>query len=121
MSVQKSWSELQTMARAAKLVIDTLDVLEEAAVPGTTTRDLDRIAQEAIEKAGARPAFLGYRGFPGTLCASVNEEIVHGIPGPKKLREGDIIGLDLGCIIDGFFGDSARTVGVGRVSESGLC
>ena len=117
MSVQKSWGELETMARAARLVIDTLDILEEAAVPGTTTLELDRIAREAIEKAGARPAFLGYRGFPGTLCASVNEEIVHGIPGSRKLREGDIIGLDLGCILGGFFGDSARTVGVGRVSH----
>ncbi len=117
MSVQKSWSELQTMARAARLVIDTLDLLEEAAVPGTTTIELDRIAREAIEKAGARPAFLGYRGFPATLCASVNEEVVHGIPGSRKLRDGDIIGLDLGCILDGFFGDSARTVAVGRVSD----
>jgi len=116
-SVQKSWSELQTMARAARLVIDTLDLLEEATVPGTTTLELDRIAREAIEKAGARPAFLGYRGFPATLCASVNEEVVHGIPGPRKLRDGDIIGLDLGCVLDGFFGDSARTVAVGRVSD----
>ena len=117
MSVQKSWSELQTMAKAARLVIDTLDLLEEAAIPGTTTLELDRIAQEAIEKGGARPAFLGYRGFPATLCASVNEEVVHGIPSSRKLRDGDIIGLDLGCILDGFFGDSARTVGVGKVSD----
>lgn len=117
MSVQKSWSELQTMARAARLVIETLDLLEEAAVPGATTADLDRIARENIERAGARPAFLGYRGFPATLCASVNEEVVHGIPGSRKLREGDIVGLDLGCILDGFFGDSARTVAVGPVSS----
>lgn len=116
MSIQKSWGELQTMARAARLVIETLDLLEEAAVPGATTADLDRIARENIERAGARPAFLGYRGFPATLCASVNEEVVHGIPGTRKLREGDIIGLDLGCILDGFFGDSARTVAVGPVS-----
>jgi methionyl aminopeptidase len=104
------------MARAARLVIETLDILEEAAVPGTTTAELDRLARENIEAAGARPAFLGYRGFPATLCASVNEEIVHGIPGSRKLREGDIVGLDLGCIHDGFYGDSARTVGVGKVS-----
>lgn len=116
MSIQKSWAELQTMARAARLVIETLDLLEEAAVPGATTADLDTIARENIERAGARPAFLGYRGFPATLCASVNEEVVHGIPGTRKLREGDIIGLDLGCILDGFFGDSARTVAVGPVS-----
>ena len=84
------------MARAARIVMDTLDALEAAAVPGTTTGDLDRIARESIEKAGARPAFLNYRGFPATLCASVNEEVVHGIPGSRELREGDIVGLDLG-------------------------
>jgi methionyl aminopeptidase len=117
MSIQKSWGELQTMARAARIVIDTLDALEEAAVPGTTTAELDAIARENIERAGARPAFLGYRGFPATLCASVNEEVVHGIPGDRKLNEGDIVGLDLGCVLDGFFGDSARTVAVGKISE----
>jgi len=115
-SVQKSWSELQTMARACRIVVDTLDVLEAAAVPGTTTRDMDRIARECIEKAGARPAFLGYRGYPATLCISVNEEVVHGIPGPRKLKDGDVVGLDLGCIVDGFFGDAARTVAVGKAS-----
>ena len=117
MSVQKSWSELQTMARANRIVVETLDALEAAAVPGVTTRDMDRIAFEHIERAGARPAFLGYRGYPATLCISVNEEVVHGIPGPRRLREGDIVGLDLGCIVDGFFGDAARTVAVGRISE----
>jgi methionyl aminopeptidase len=116
-SVQKSWSELQTMARAARLVIETLDLLEEAAVPGATTGDLDRIARENIERAGARPAFLGYRGFPATVCISINEEIVHGIPGERRLEDGDIVGLDLGCIVDGYFGDAARTVAVGDVSR----
>jgi methionyl aminopeptidase len=116
-SVQKSSRELQTMARACRIVVDTLDALETAAVPGTTTKDMDRIARESIEKAGARPAFLGYRGYPASLCISVNEEVVHGIPGPRRLREGDIVGLDLGCIVEGFFGDAARTVGVGRISE----
>ena len=117
MSVQKSWSELQTMARACRIVVDALDALEAAAGPGVTTREMDRIAREHIEKAGARPAFLGYRGYPATLCISVNEEVVHGIPGPRKLREGDIVGLDLGCIVEGFFGDAARTVAVGQVGE----
>jgi len=116
-SVQKSWSELQTMARACRIVVDALDALEAAAVPGITTREMDRIAREHIEKAGARPAFLGYRGYPATLCISVNEEVVHGIPGPRKLREGDVVGLDLGCVVDGFFGDAARTVAVGAISE----
>ncbi len=118
MSVQKSWSELQTMARACRIVVDALDALEAAAVPGVTTKEMDRVAREHIERAGARPAFLGYRGYPATLCISVNEEVVHGIPGSRRLREGDIVGLDLGCIVDGFFGDAARTVAVGRVSEA---
>jgi methionyl aminopeptidase len=119
-SVQKSWGELQTMARACRIVVDALDALEAAAVPGVTTKDMDRIAREHIERAGARPAFLGYRGYPATLCISVNEEVVHGIPGPRKLREGDIVGLDLGCIVDGFFGDAARTVAVGAVGADAL-
>jgi methionyl aminopeptidase len=116
-SVQKSWSELQTMARACRIVVDALDALEAAAVAGVTTREMDKIAREHIERAGARPAFLGYRGYPATLCISVNEEVVHGIPGARKLRDGDIVGLDLGCVVDGFFGDAARTVAVGRISE----
>jgi methionyl aminopeptidase len=115
-SVQKSWDELQKMHRACVIVVDTLAELAKAAVPGVRTRDLDRIARERIEKAGARPAFLGYRKYPATLCISVNEEVVHGIPGDRKLKDGDIVGLDLGCVVDGFYGDSARTVAVGRVS-----
>jgi methionyl aminopeptidase len=95
-SIQKSWSELQTMARACKIVVDTLDLLEAAARPGVSTKELDTIAREAIVKAGAKPAFLGYRGYPATLC---------------------IVGLDLGCIVDGFFGDAARTVAVGKASD----
>ena len=118
MSVQKSWPELQKMHRACTIVVDTLRALERAAQPGVTTREMDRIARDCIEKAGARPAFLGYRGYPATLCISVNEEVVHGIPGPRKLAEGDIVGLDLGCIVDGFYGDAARTVAVGKVSEA---
>jgi len=116
-SVQKSWAELQKMHQACRIVVETLGTLAEAAVPGVATRELDRIARERIEKEGAKPAFLGYRGYPATLCISVNDEVVHGIPGGRRLREGDIVGLDLGCIVDGFFGDAARTVGVGRVSE----
>jgi methionyl aminopeptidase len=115
-SVQKSWTELQKMARACRIVVDALDVLEAAAEPGVTTKEMDRIAREHIERAGARPAFLGYRGYPATLCISVNEEVVHGIPGPRKLRDGDVVGLDLGCIVEGFFGDAARTVAVGQAS-----
>jgi len=116
-SVQKSWPELQKMHRACTIVVDTLRVLAEAAQPGVTTREMDGIARDCIEKAGARPAFLGYRGYPATLCISVNEEVVHGIPGPRRLQEGDIVGLDLGCIVGGFYGDAARTVAVGKVSD----
>jgi methionyl aminopeptidase len=116
-SVQKSWAELQKMARACRIVLETLDRLEAAAKPGVTTKELDRIAHDHIVKSGARPAFLGYHDYPATLCASVNDEVVHGIPGPRKLRDGDIIGLDLGCVVDGFYGDAARTVPVGEVSD----
>ncbi|HET9314393.1 MAG TPA: type I methionyl aminopeptidase [Vicinamibacteria bacterium] len=116
MSVQKSWSELQKMHRACTIVVDTLEALAQAAAPGVTTRELDRIAREHIVKAGAKPAFLGYRGYPATLCISVNEEVVHGIPGSRRLQDGDIVSLDLGCVVDGFYGDSARTVAVGNVS-----
>jgi methionyl aminopeptidase len=115
-SVQKSWNELQKMHRACRIVVETLETLAQAAVAGVTTRELDRIAKDCIVKEGAKPAFLGYRGYPATLCISVNEEVVHGIPGSRKLKEGDIVSLDLGCIVDGFYGDSARTVAVGRVS-----
>lgn len=121
MSVQKSWSELQKMHRANTLVVGALDLLEQAAVPGTTTKELDRLAFEFFKKNGAKPAFLGYRGYPATLCVSINDEVVHGIPSEKRrLKDGDIVGFDLGCIVDGFFGDSARTVAVGKVSEQAV-
>jgi methionyl aminopeptidase len=116
-SVQKSWAELQKMHRACRIVVDTLQALADAAAPGVPTRELDRIARERIEREGARPAFLGYRGYPATLCISVNDEVVHGIPGERRLRDGDIVGLDLGCVVDGFFGDAARTVAVGTASD----
>jgi methionyl aminopeptidase len=104
------------MHRACRIVVDTLDALEEAAKPGVRTEELDRIARRRIESAGARPAFLGYRGYPATLCVAINDEVVHGIPGERRLSDGDIIGLDLGCVVDGFFGDAARTVAVGQVA-----
>jgi methionyl aminopeptidase len=120
MSVLKSRSELQKMHEACRIVVDTLEVLAQAAQPGVTTRELDRIARERIEKAGARPAFLGYRGYPATLCISINEQVVHGIPGSRKLKDGDLVSMDLGCVVGGFYGDSARTVGVGQVSPDAL-
>jgi methionyl aminopeptidase len=115
-SVQKSWAELQKMHRACRIVIDALQELADAAAPGMTTKELDKIARERIQREGAKPAFLGYLGYPATLCISINEEVVHGIPGKRKIKDGDIVSLDLGCVVDGFYGDSARTIGVGKVS-----
>jgi methionyl aminopeptidase len=119
-SVQKSGAELEKMHRACSIVVETLAVLAEHAKPGVTTDDMDRVARERIQKAGAKPAFLGYRGYPKTLCISVNEEVIHGIPGKRRMQAGDIVGLDLGCVVEGFYGDSARTVAVGEVSAEAL-
>ncbi len=113
----KSWSEMQTMDRCNAIVLDILNRLTERVVPGVTTADLDRMAEEWTYEAGALPAFKGYRGYPATLCTSVNEEVVHGIPGTRTLNEGDIIGIDMGVILDGYYGDSAMTVPVGTVGE----
>ena len=112
----KSSADLETMHRANGIVLDILCRLKEQIAPGITTEDLDRMAEEWTGKAGALPAFKGYRRYPATLCASVNEVIVHGIPGPRELKEGDIIGLDMGVILDGYYGDSAMTVPVGSIS-----
>jgi methionyl aminopeptidase len=104
------------MERATRIVQETLAECVAACRPGVTTEEIDRIAVEAIRARGGKAAFPGYRGYPKTVCSSVNEEIVHGIPTPKrKLRDGDIIGIDLGVIVDGYFGDAARTAIVGEV------
>ncbi len=105
------------MAQASKVVAEVLGILRQAVRPGITTDELDRLAEAEIKARGAQPAFKGYRGYPKTLCASVNEQVVHGIPSKRVLKEGDIIGLDLGAIVGGFYGDSAVTVGVGTVAE----
>jgi methionyl aminopeptidase len=105
------------MAKASRVVAEALMVLREAVKPGVTTDELDRLAESEIRSRGAIPAFKGYRNYPKTLCASVNEQVVHGIPSKRVLKEGDIIGLDLGAIVGGFYGDSAVTVGVGRIDE----
>ena len=118
MIYSKSMAELQTMNRCNALVLEILRKLGEVVAPGITTAELDRMAEEWTVEAGAKPAFKGYRGYPATLCTSVNEQIVHGIPGRRRLEEGDIVGLDMGVIIDGFYGDSAMTVPVGRVSDA---
>jgi methionyl aminopeptidase len=116
--VCKSTTELQRMRAANALVADILGELAAFASPGVTTADLDRLAEKRVREAGAVPAFKGYRGYPATLCASVNDEVVHGIPSDKRrLSEGDIISLDMGVLLDGFYGDSAVTVGVGQISD----
>jgi len=116
MTTLRSFAEMETMHRACSIVVETLEILAENTRPGVTTKDLDLIAAENLKKRGAKSAFLGYHGFPATLCASVNDEVVHGIPGKRVLKEGDIIGLDFGAIVDGYYGDAARTVAVGKVS-----
>lgn len=108
--------EIARLEEASRIVLETLDRIEEAIEAGMTTDDLDRIAESEIRRRGARPAFLGYRGYPKTLCTSINDEVVHGIPGKRALREGDIVGIDCGAIVEGYYGDAARTLPVGRVT-----
>jgi methionyl aminopeptidase len=115
--VCKSPSELERMRAANALVADVLAELTSMVAPGITTRDLDEAAEQLVRAGGAEPAFKGYRGYPSTLCASVNEQVVHGIPSNRPLNEGDIISLDMGVKLNGFFGDSAVTVPVGKVSD----
>lgn len=104
------------MRRAGRVLAELLQVLKKELNAGMKTRDLDRITARELKRLGAKPSFLWYRGFPARLCVSVNEEIVHGIPGERVIREGDIVSLDVGAIVGGFQGDAAITVGVGRVS-----
>ncbi len=117
MIVFKTPDEVALMAQASRVVAEVLELLKTKVAPGITTDDLDRMAEEAIRERGAIPAFKGYRNYPKTLCASVNEQVVHGIPSKRRLKDGDIIGLDLGAIVSGFYGDSAVTVPVGAVSN----
>jgi methionyl aminopeptidase len=117
MIVCKSPAELQRMRAANVLVAEILAELAAMAAPGVTTGDLDAYAEARVRAGGAIPAFKGYRGYPATLCASVNDEVVHGIPSKRRLNDGDILSLDMGVLLDGFYGDSAVTVGVGRISE----
>ncbi len=113
----RSFDELLKLEEASRVVLETLDAVEKAVAPGVTTEDLDRVAEAEIRRHGARPAFVGYRGYPKTLCTSINDEVVHGIPGKRSLKEGDIVGVDCGAIVDGYYGDAARTVPVGRISS----
>ena len=108
------------MRRAGKIVGDTLNLLKAAVAPGMSTKDLDKIAYKEITRQGARPTFMGYHGFPASICASVNEEIVHGIPGKRILKNGDIVKVDVGATIDGFIGDAAISLPVGEVTPEAM-
>ena len=109
--------EIEAIRSAARLVAQTLKTVGNEIRPGVTTEELDRLAEQFIREHGGRPAFKGYRGFPASICPSVNEEVVHAIPGERHLREGDIIGVDVGVEMGGYYGDAAFTFPVGRVSE----
>jgi methionyl aminopeptidase len=114
--IVKSPHEIDSMRKAGKIVAIVLQRLKEEVKPGIKTRYLDSVAVDELRKQGAKASFKGYRGFPAHLCVSVNDEIVHGIPGDRMLNEGDIVSLDFGAYIDGFHGDAALTVGVGEIS-----
>jgi len=113
----RSAEELARLEEASRVVLETLDVVESAVQPGVTTEELDRIAETEIRRRGAKPAFIGYRGYPKTLCTSINDEVVHGIPGKRSLKQGDVIGIDCGAIVDGYYGDAAHTFPVGRITQ----
>jgi methionyl aminopeptidase len=116
--VCRSAAELERMREAGRLVGEVLTELSAMIAPGVTTADLDRAAERRIVAAGAVPAFKGYHGYPATICSSINEEVIHGIPsGRRILQEGDVVSIDVGASLDGYYGDSAMTVPVGPVSE----
>lgn len=117
MIILKTPEEIELMTLASKIVAETHQVLLKEIRPGIATLQLDKIAEESIHDQGGVPAFKGYRGYPKTLCASVNDEVVHGIPSKRELRDGDIIGLDLGAIVQGFYGDRAITLPVGSIPD----
>ena len=118
MIVCRSAAELARMREAGRLVGEVLTALSGAVGPGVSTAELDELAEKRIRQAGATPAFKGYHGYPATICASINDEVIHGIPSDRRvLAEGDIISIDVGAALDGYYGDSAVTLAVGRVSE----
>ena len=113
----KNEREIERMRAAGRVVAICHQRVEAAIAPGVTTAELDAIVRDTVKEHGATASFLGYNGFPGHICASVNEEIVHGIPGPRRLQDGDIISVDIGAIVDGWHGDSAWTYPVGTISD----
>lgn len=117
MIIIKSWSEIKKMQNGGRIAHRTIELIKEAASVGTTTLELDRLALNFLKKNRAHPAFLGYRNYPATLCTSVNDQVVHGIPGPYRLKSGDILSLDMGVYYDGYYTDVAITIPVGQISE----
>jgi len=115
MIILKSEREINYLRDAGRIVAQTLNEIKKAVKPEITTLELDRIAEDYIKSCGAIPAFKGYHGFPGNICTSVNEEVVHGIPGLRKLKSGDNVSIDIGTVINGYYGDAAITVPVGEV------
>ena len=120
MIVCRSAAELERLARVNALVARVLAELAGMIAPGVTTAEVDALAERRLREAGAEPAFKGYHGYPATICASVNEQVVHGIPSKRKLVEGDILSVDLGAKMDGYYGDSAVTVPVGQISAEAV-
>jgi methionyl aminopeptidase len=117
----KNADQIKIMKEAGRITGEALLVARDHVRPGISTYELDRLVREHIEKAGAKPSFLGYGGFPGSACVSINDEVIHGIPSKKRfLEEGDIVKIDVGAFYKGFHGDSARTIPVGRVSDEAL-
>jgi len=112
----KTAEELRRMREAGRIVAGVLALLQERARPGMSTAELDALAEEYIRRHGAVPSFKGYRGFPASICVSINEEVVHGIPGPRRLRRGDVVSIDVGAIYEGLHADAATTFGLGEVS-----
>jgi methionyl aminopeptidase len=117
MVIRKSSREVALMREAGRIVALTHALLQERIRPGVTTAELDAMAREFVSEQGAEPSFLGYRGFPASLCVSINEQVVHGVPGPRVLKEGDIVSLDFGASYKGYQGDAAITVGVGHITK----
>jgi len=113
----KSEGEVAVMREAGRVVAAVLNKLKKEVKPGIKTKQLDKVAREELRKWGAEPSFKGYMGYPASLCVSINDEVVHGIPGERVLKEGDIVSLDFGAYLDGFHGDAAVTVGVGKISN----
>lgn len=113
----KSTSEISKMRAAGKIVFGTFKELEKHISPGITTKQLDKIAEDYIRSQGGEPSFLGYAGFPASICASINDTVIHGIPDGTTLKDGDIISLDIGAVFDGYHGDAARTYPVGKISD----